>query len=299
MSHLKFFICPGAQKAGTTTLYDILKHHSQICLSNIKETKYFLLGQEKIDVHEYKKKYFNPISDFQIYGDIDPEYLYYPDTAKKIYNTLGPDVKFIFMLRNPVDRAYSHYWMSYRRGFETESFERAIELESERLKNADDFTLWHQTYMDRGYYYRQIERYLKYYDVSQMKFVLFEEFIHNQGEIIKDILDFLGVDQDDKFLENLKVKSNAGNLPKYKWLSKVHGQPLKIKKVIKILFPFRKLRWKVYPIIEKYNVSNDKPPKLDKSLRKKIIYLFSDDIKHLEQLINKDRIFGTRKHDVN
>ena len=138
---MNFFICPGAQKAGTTLLYDILRQHEEIQVSSKKETKYFLKEEKHISKEEYIKLFYSSDKDRKteplIYGEIDPEYLYFKDVPEKLFSTLGGDIKLIFLLRHPVDRAYSHYWMSYQRGFELLDFEDAIASESERFKSKD------------------------------------------------------------------------------------------------------------------------------------------------------------------
>ncbi len=284
----KYFICPGAQKSGTTTLYDLLNLHPDICLSNKKETKYFLRNQVEISKQKYINSNFTSRDNKKIYGDIDPEYLYYRDVPQKIYNTLGHEVLFLFMLRNPVDRAYSHYRMSYRRGFDLGTFEEAIKNEYLRLKDNSDFALWHLSYLDRGFYFKQIKRYLSYYDVSQMKFILFEEFIKFQKSALNEIFDFLDLNKNGYPFKIDNKSSNNGGMPKLLFLSKIHGQPLKIKKVIKFFFPFREWRWKVYPYIEKYNISKKKPPDMKLETREKLIDLYRADILNLEKLIKID-----------
>jgi len=285
---MKYFICPGAQKAGTTSLYDILAKHPLICLTSTKESKYFLNNIKQVNEKDYLNIYFPNLNHQEILGEIDPELIYYPDCAEKIFKTLGKSVQFVFMLRNPVDRAYSHYWMSYRRGFELKSFEDAIIAEHDRLKACSKHNIWHFSYVDRGFYYKQIKRYLKFFNLSQMKFILFEDFIKDQGKFIKDILDFLELDPVQIDLNNLKIKSNVSGLPKSLLLSKIHGQPLKIKKVVKTIFPFRDIRWKIYPLIEKWNISNQRPPQINPETRKNLINKFKEDIKQLEELIQED-----------
>jgi hypothetical protein len=281
------FICPGTQKAGTTKLYDLLKLHPEINLSDIKESKFFL--KERKDLN--KDAFFNMFSssDSYLYGEIDPEYMYYQDTPQKIKETLGKDVKFIFMLRNPVDRAYSHYWMSYRRGFELLSFEEAIKAEPERLKNKEKHAIWHYSYLDRGLYFNQINNYLNVFNLNQMHFVVFEDFINNIQEELNNIYEFLDIAPLKLSEKELSEKSNEGNYPKSEFLRKLHGQPSKLKSVLKVMIPFKKLRWWIYPIIEKFNSGTKKYDKIDPKLKQELLMsYFLDDIKNLQKLTGKD-----------
>ena len=282
-----FFICPGAQKAGTTKLYDLLKLHPEISLSEIKESKYFLKTSKEIDKEGFLELF--PKTDSQLYGEIDPEYIYHQVTPQKIKQTLGKDVKLIFMLRNPVDRAYSHYWMSYRRGFELLNFDDAIKAEKERLKNKEKHAIWHYSYLDRGLYYKQIEKYLNVFDKSQMHFVVFEEFVNNMQIELNKIYDFLDVSPLEITEDKIKEKSNEGNYPKSEFLRKLHGQPSKLKSVLKTLVPFKKLRWWIYPIIEKFNSGSKKYEKIDPKLKQELLTsFFLEDIKNLQKLTGKD-----------
>ena len=94
-SYMNFFICPGAQKAGTTTLYKLLTQHPEIGLANQKETKYFLKNTSELSRNGYLSKHFSQHSNKPLtLGDIDPEYLIYPDVPKRIQQVLGNNVKF-------------------------------------------------------------------------------------------------------------------------------------------------------------------------------------------------------------
>jgi len=175
------FLCVGAQKAGTTTLHDILIQHPEIYLPEIKETKFFQDNSKyRKGLDYYEKEFFGKWNGERAVGEIDSVYMYFEYVPERIYKHLGKDIKLIFMLRNPVDRAYSHYWMSYRRGYETETFERAIELEQKRIK-IDEFHKIHFSYIDRGFYAKQIKRYLKLFPKENMLFIIFEEdFLKNR-----------------------------------------------------------------------------------------------------------------------
>ncbi|MFW6009458.1 MAG: sulfotransferase domain-containing protein [archaeon] len=129
------FICPGAQKAATTSLYNILKLHPDVFLPDIKEPQFFAVDKKyKNGLEWYEKKYYSNVSEEKIIGDISTGYMAIEHSAERIANDLGTNIKIIFLLRNPVDRAYSHYWMEKNKYFEVESFERALELEEERKK---------------------------------------------------------------------------------------------------------------------------------------------------------------------
>ena len=132
-----FFIV-GAPKAGTTSLYYYLNEHPEIEMSTQKETDFFsdsaiqkqglYYGKNRIDTLE---KYHNlfPTTQEKKYGEASVSYLFYEDVPEKIkaYNSKG---KIIIMLRNLVDRAFSHYLMDYRLVLISSTLEEVIESRS-------------------------------------------------------------------------------------------------------------------------------------------------------------------------
>ena len=121
------FLCIGAQKAGTTTLHDILSQHPNLCLPVKKETHFFSNEELFSKGKKHYSKYFIKYEDYDFFGEVDPEYSYCKDSAKRIYDMFG-ELKIIFIMRDPVERAYSNYLMTKRRGLEPHSFEDAIEV---------------------------------------------------------------------------------------------------------------------------------------------------------------------------
>ena len=175
-----FFVL-GAQKAGTTALHHYLAQHPDIFLPAVKETHFFNDGHEEFSLGDnfYLEKYFVQAQKGQIAGELDPDYLYFPDCPRRIAAHF-PNARLIFIFRDPVARAYSHYWMNVRRGWETLSFAEAMDREEERLHEARP--LWPQnkewsrfSYADRGFYCRQVKRYLEFFPRENMFFLLSDE----------------------------------------------------------------------------------------------------------------------------
>lgn len=165
------FIIPGAQKSGTTALRIYLAQHPEIFMAN-KEIHFFDNDENYKKGIEGYEKFFDGWKGEKAIGEKTPNYLYYEKAPERIYKLL-PDVKLIFVLRNPVDRAYSHYRHNVRIGQETLSFEKAIEKEEERIKNPRLKKIY--SYKDRGKYIIQIKRYAEYFPKSQMLFLLAED----------------------------------------------------------------------------------------------------------------------------
>ncbi len=292
MSQLTNFICVGAQKSGTTTLHDILNQHPEICLPTDKETKFFQRDDRFNKGLEYYKEHFSVNLNHKIIGEIDPDYMYFNYVPKRIYDTLGAETKLIFLLRNPIDRAFSHFLMSKKRGYEDLSFSDAILMESERILKDDsqsDFSISNHlnfSYLDRGYYSTQIKEYLKYFNKENMLFVLFEdELIADRQTTIRKILSFLNVATN--FDGSIYIKSNIKERYRIKIFAQVLGKHNLVKSIIKPIIPkvFRK-RFKSLLI----NLNTTKKDIESLESQKKLKYLnkhFESEIIHLENIIEK------------
>ena len=99
------FICLGAAKSGTTTLYDILRQHPEIYISTFKEPHFFDIPENyKNGIDWYEKNYFKN-ADKRVIPEFTPSYFFDKESPKRIFNDLGDKVKFVVLLRHPVDRA--------------------------------------------------------------------------------------------------------------------------------------------------------------------------------------------------
>src|SRR5262245_44057756 len=129
-----FFIV-GAPKAGTTSLYEYLRRHPQVYMSPVKEPNYFsyadtvaqnLYHKEKgIEQWDEYVKLFEASNGAHAIGEASVSYLFYPEVPRRL-NEKFPDARIIIVLRNPVDRAYSHYYMEHKLGYVRESFDDIV-----------------------------------------------------------------------------------------------------------------------------------------------------------------------------
>ena len=150
------FMCLGAAKSGTTTLYDILGQHPDIYTSSFKEPHFFYIPENFSNgLHWYEKTYFKK-ADKKIIADFTPSYFFDENAPKRIFESLGGNMKFLVIIRNPVDRAYSHYLHSKRDHHETEDFEKSLKLEVSRLKYYEDqsdyLSYLRHSYVHQGLY---------------------------------------------------------------------------------------------------------------------------------------------------
>jgi hypothetical protein len=281
------FLCVGAQKAGTTTLYEILKQHPDIFLpQQVKETKFFVY-EEKFQkgLAFYEKEYFSEWNSQSAIGEVDPAMMYEELAAQRIHNTLGEQVKLIFIFRNPVSRAYSHYLMSQRKGFEDLSFEEAIVAEQERLR-ANPAQKFNFSYFSRGFYTEQVNRFKKFFREENMLFLVFEDdFIKNRKETFDRIQDFLGV---KRMALNLQIKSNEAAAPKNKAIHDLTRKKNPLRNLLAKIIPSG-ARKQLQRFIAGKNAKAVEQPRLDKLKEQELIHqYFISDIQELEKLIHRD-----------
>lgn len=219
------YLILGAQKAGTTTIYDNLLKHPAVQPSSIKEVHFFdnnwHRGSHWYQAHFPVRSSAPAAGDARkITGEGSPYYLYHPHVPLRV-KELIPTAKLIVVLRNPVDRAYSHYQHEVRKGRETLPFEKAVELEPERLAGEWEkikkdpgyisFALQHFSYLTRGSYAEQLERWFKVFPRDQFLILSSDELNQEFATTFERLLVFLGLSP--KELASPK-RSNVGTYQK-------------------------------------------------------------------------------------
>lgn len=207
----------GAGKCGTTSLYELLSRHPDICVSNVKEPSFFC---------SYFQVISNPIDYFNLFDNdrkyrVDASHVYFsnPETAP-ILSILFPDARFIIVLRHPQARAYSLY-RHMRRAVHAdgrpqeliEDFHTALELEEERFKSTDFFDtcrqyFWNFMYMRSSMYDEQLSRYLRFYSRDRFLVLTLAEMQKEPDRILRSIAEFLDIDATG-FGDNIPVANVA------------------------------------------------------------------------------------------
>jgi len=207
------FLIVGAQRCGTTYLYGLLKQHPEIFLPDGKEVHFFDQKHSNDIVTNFDKynMLFKSVKKEIAIGEITPSYMYVKWVPKLIRSYNGK-MKIIFLLRNPIDRSYSHYWFNISEGREFLSFKQALKKEPDRIAiRHQDMLIY--SYISRGFYIEQINRFLSYFPPEKMMFILSEEFFKNPKIHLKNICEFLRVSK--TFQYNLDVHKNRMEIPKY------------------------------------------------------------------------------------
>ncbi len=193
LRQLPDFVIIGTQRGGTTSLYRYLTAHPDIGSALRKEVHFFDRYFEK-GMNWYLANF--PVrGEAPVVGEASPYYLFHPDVPERARSVV-PHAKFIALLRNPVDRAYSQYQMRVRKGLEPLSFEDAIDKEHERLSSSDDpssLTWRYYSYVKRGLYVDQLERWMSVFPREQFLILKSEDLYSDPERILHRTLAFLGL----------------------------------------------------------------------------------------------------------
>jgi len=303
------FIVVGANKGGTTSLYHYLKQHPEVYLSPIKEPHYF---SKDIDVNQFKKEFaHNKLQDIDKYtegdmakefhaafvrdeaqylrlfskagshkaiGELSTSYLYSKVAAEEI-KKINPSCKIIICLRNPIERAWSHYRMNLWTGNSNEfDFYKALLEDEHHLPK-----VWGNAhlYVDIGKYSAQVKRYLDAFGRDNVRILFSEDLRQNTDATIKDLYAFIGVDP--QFKPDTSEHYNEVYTPKYKnitWFLNRSG----IRPLLKRISP-KGLKKMVVQLL--YRNKSDKGNMSDEA-RRYLHEQLDDDIRALEKLLNKD-----------
>lgn len=182
------FLIIGAEKSGTTWLYKQLKSHPEIFFPDTKELHYFNQYNSNFDYNDrfdtlglqYYRRFFDGAHKERAVGEVTPMYLCDPKAPTRVHTVL-PDVKLICCLRNPADRAYSHYWMARRKGHVNMLFKDVVQRRDER-------------FIKRGLYAQQLARYLEFFPREKILVLVYEEVMQNPQTALEYVARFLSVD---------------------------------------------------------------------------------------------------------
>ena len=232
------FVIIGAAKAGTTSLYDLLTRHPHVECAALKELNYFDDDFEK-GIEWYKSHFPSPRwkdGRRSITGEASPRYLFHPSVPERMAKVV-PQARLIVLLRNPVDRAYSHYQHRVRTARENLRFEEVVEAERKWLLGKEEGAAEREeartrvarrrvesNYLSRGIYVDQLLRWSEFYSKEQMLVLKSEDFFDRTLDTMKLVLDFLDLrDWEPGGLEKTLADRNEGH---YKEMDPVTRQRL-------------------------------------------------------------------------
>ncbi len=197
------FIIAGTQKGGTSALHYHLEQHPNVTLAHGEEAhmidhprRHFFddekrFAQDKIE-YDILHQGIKFKRDSLVTGSVTPIYTYWKPAMERIH-AYHPGIKLIVLLRNPIDRAFSHWNMYRERKQESLGFLEAIKEEPARMRAAAPLQARRTSYLDRGFYFEQMQRVFRYFPREQVRVIKFDEFRKNTAEVVTGVFCFLGV----------------------------------------------------------------------------------------------------------
>jgi len=293
------FIGIGVMRAASTWIYNCLKEHPEICVSLKKELNFF---NESYNYHKGIKHYqsfFEHCPEDKITGEFTPAYLYHPKTPYLIHKHY-PNIKLIVCLRNPVNRAYSHYRFDVLKRnvlYIYDTFEEAVK------KN--------QPLIARGFYSKQLQRYFDLFPRKNILILFFEDINKDPVQFIQRIYHFLNLKNPNFIPSILYQKKTKVRIVKefkipffnkiiYKYITQTGGEIRRLEGKNWLEKVLDKIRLKVYiEKIVRYNkkfINIDKNyasiPPINENVRNYILNkVYKKDINQLEKLLEKDLSF--------
>jgi hypothetical protein len=201
------FLIAGTQKGGTTAIHAYLRTHPALCLSEPKETHFFDTEERfqggRID-YSPLHAHFQPRPG-QLLGEATPITMYWTDAPRRVWE-YNPNMKIICALRNPIDRAYSHWNMERERGADDLPFMEALRWEPDRCRSA--LPLQHRvySYTDRGFYAEQIRRLWRFFPPTQTLFLKSEELRFQPQEALEKVFRFLDIESRPIVLDSVHAR---------------------------------------------------------------------------------------------
>ena len=187
------FILGGVQKSGTTALSRYLEDLPGVHLQP-KEIHFFDdetgVDWSAPDYGLYHQRVGG--SSLSLRGESTPIYLYWPNSLERI-RAYAPDIKLIFIFRDPIERAWSQWRMERARGLETQSFAWCVRQGRERLAYSETPGFHRvRSYVERGFYGSQVERLLRLFNRDQVLFLRSEDLEDDAGRVLAQVCDFIG-----------------------------------------------------------------------------------------------------------
>lgn len=245
------FIIIGAMKSGTSTLHSNLQLHPEIGMSKLKEPHYFDKFFDK-PLSYYSDQF---PQEKRLNGESTPAYTWnhiFPEVPKRIFNTV-PNVKLVYLLRDPIDRIISHLHHDLYRG-------------RVKYKDVDKVVLENSNYVQISSYYTQLGHYLEYFDLEKIYILETYSLQKDTNRTLNEICQFLGAEEFD-FTDLIKARNQSSRKYLIRYYDTVHKYlPRHMSRLYHLMFyvvnekiarpilkkeTLRELKWRLYPDIKK------------------------------------------------
>jgi hypothetical protein len=279
------FLILGTQKAGTTSLYEYIKQHNDIYFSDVKEVTYFSQSKLYKKGEDYYHSFFSKVNNEKIIASAYVHMLPCSECIQRV-KKYNPNMKFVIMLRDPIDRAYSAYNYALKNGWENKnnSFEDSIKLELNRVKN-EKYDLM---YFENGLYHKHIKGWQKHFPKEKFLLIKDTDLRDNVNDVLNEIFVFL----------ELKKTNSINTSKEFNKAGVVHSKILQAfllkknsvsKKIIGFLFPRSIKVWiraNILKYIYKFNQADKKNIEMSIATRENLKKYFKNDLSRLENEFN-------------
>ena len=287
------FLVVGAEKCGTTSLYQYLKQHPDIYLPAKKELHYFTYDHiEKIAedpggqyvlnhacaTREEYETYYRETDAHVAIGEISPSYFYFSQISERIESELE-NPKIIIMLRNPIHKAHSQYMHLVRDNREHLPFFDALMAERQRIE-AGWGPLWR--YTESCLYSARVAKYIEVFGEDRIKIGLFEELSKDPQTFVKDLFEFLGV-APDRAIDTSRAYNESGR-PRSRLLANFLAKPNPVTAAARRWVP-EELRDRVKHAV--LNLNTGRKDAIDDRSRAYLRERFAGDVRELEQILGR------------
>lgn len=290
------FIIGGTIKAATSSLYNYINAHPQVCGSKVKETYFFSQGYSG-DIEEDHKKYasfFSPQPDNTILFEVSPNYLAYKVNVAPRIKRLFPDIKLLFVLRNPVARLYSHF--NFAKGNlqlpQDMSFEKFIEycdrFNNDQITPAEaGISETHLRALEIGNYGKYLKFFYDVFDTENIKVIFFEDLSSNPIEKLEEISGFIGVSP-SFYSDFIMNKANVTFASRMKWL---HFFVLLANQLLEPVLRHRPgLKLKLVNIYKYFNQNHQSFVPMREDTRNKLIAYYAPSNVKVKNLLNGQKL---------
>jgi len=264
--------CVGAGKCGTTRLYGLMRAHTQCCASDVKETMYFEHYFDRgVDWYE---KHFRVDRAHLAIGEVSNTYIFNPEIAARI-KSYNPDAKIVVTVRNPIERALSHYLYLKRGGLQLPPFEQAIR------DPQHEHILW------RGCYFKHMQPYLACFPPEQVQVLVFEDLIADKERYARQFLDFIGVDSAVPDFDENQYRLRAGKARSPR-LARLLKKGANLARDLDLGPLVQKVKNSAVPKLAYRNIAASEKPVIDNALRGRLAEYFRADTAALSEWTGRD-----------
>jgi len=276
----------GAQKAGTSSLVRYLGQHPQVCTYADREFSFF------VNDEEYEKGYekiFHTYFGGRCFAEMaivakSVGVMYLSQAVYRLRDH-NPDVDLVFVLRNPVDRAYSAYWYARRMGWEPlGDFEEALEAGIKRFQDN-----WLQQrgcmYYERGRYNEYLPLFFQEFGREQVHIFLLEDLKQDTEGVCRHLYQVLGVDP--SFVPDVTRRHNRAATARSQGLARLMASDSRVRSGLRRLLP-RRMRYRIRHVTRRLNERECTPPPMDPDTRMHLVNYFRPFNAQLSELLNRD-----------